>query len=168
LGLGERVGLFGFGASAHIAIQVARHWGCEPYVFTRTSGNRRLAEELGAAWVGGPGDRPPRLLHRAVVFAPAGRLVAAALQTLERGGVVSIASITMDPIPAIDYRLLFEERELRSTTAATREDAAELLRLAGAIPIRARVEPFPLVEANRALRLLKESKIRGAAALVMG
>jgi len=167
LALGERVGLFGFGASAHIAIQVARGWGCEPYVFTRSAGHQRLAEELGAVWVGGPDDRPPRLLHRAVLFAPAGRLVPAALRVLERGGVVSIASIAMDPIPEMPYEILYGEREVRSTTAATRDDARELMRLAAAIPIRTEVEAFPLADANRALRLLKESKIRGAGVLVM-
>jgi propanol-preferring alcohol dehydrogenase len=166
LSLGERIGLYGFGASAHLAIQIARHQGAEPYVFTRSEGHRRLAKELGAVWVGGPDDAPPRPLQRAVVFAPAGKLVASALRRLEWGGVVSIASITMDPIPPLDYgELLYGERELRGVTAATREDGLELLRLAAEIPLRTEVEVFPLAEANSALRLLKESRIRGAGVL---
>ena len=163
--LGERVGLFGFGASAHIAIQVARHWGCVPYVFTRSANHRKHAEQLGAVWVGGPDDRPPKLLHRAISFAPAGALVPKALSLLEKGGVLSLATITMDQIPAMDYARLFEEREIRSTTAATREDARELLSLAPQIPLRVEVERFALTEANWALASLKTSAIRGAGVL---
>ncbi len=163
---GERLGLYGFGASAHIVIQLARHMGAEVYVFTRAEAHRELARSLGAAWVGGAQDRPPGLLDAAIVFAPAGSLVLDALGALRKGGTVALAGITMSPIPQIDYdRLLYHERIVRSVANSTREDAREFLRLAAEVPVRVEVETFPLEQANRALQLVKHSKVRGAAVL---
>ena len=163
---GGRLGLYGFGNSAHIAIQVARHWGCEVCVMTRGDEHRALARELGAAWVGGASDAPPAKLDSAVIFAPAGPLVLNALRALDKGGTLALAGIYMTPIPEIDYgSLLYHEKTVRSVANSTRRDAEELLRLAAAIPIRTQVQPFPLAEANRALQLLKQDRIRGAAVL---
>lgn len=162
---GQRLGLYGFGASAHIAIQIARHWGCEVYVFTRSPEHRALAQKLGAVWVGGAEDTPPKLYHSAIIFAPAGRLVGDALKSLEKGGTIALAGIYMSPIPEIDYRWLYQERGIRSVANSTRQDAQDLLRLAEEIPIRTEVEVFPLEEANHVLRLLKESRLRGAGVL---
>lgn len=160
---GERLGLFGFGASAHIILQVARHHDCEVFVFTRSDNHRRVAARLGAAWVGGAEDDPPGKLDRAVLFAPAGGLVLDALRHTRNGGTVAIAAIYLTPIPEIDYgRLLYGERTVRSVTASTRRDARELLELAGQIPIRVEMEPFPLWEANRALGKLKRSEIHAS------
>ena len=161
---GERLGLFGFGASAHIVIQIARHWGCEIYVFTRSEEHQKLARTLGAAWVGRAEDRPRHKVHAAIIFAPQGGLVLDALAVLEKGGTVALAGITMTQIPEMDYgRLLYHERRIRSVANATRRDAEELLSLARAIPLRTEVEIFPLAEINQALRKLKRSQIRGAA-----
>jgi propanol-preferring alcohol dehydrogenase len=165
---GCRLGLYGFGASAHIAIQVARHLGCEVYVMTRDEGHRALARELGAVWVGGAAEPPPALLDCAVLFAPAGALVPVALAALDRGGTLALAGIYMTDVPPLVYeRHLFYERNLRSVTANTREDGEELLRLAGEIPIRPATTAFPLADANRALQQLKHDAIRGAGVLVM-
>ncbi|OGQ63938.1 MAG: alcohol dehydrogenase [Deltaproteobacteria bacterium RIFCSPLOWO2_12_55_13] len=160
---GERLGLFGFGASAHIVIQIARHWNCEVYVFTRSPDHQQHARQLGAAWVGRAGDSPPEKLQAAIIFAPAGALVLDALRALERGGTVILAGITMTPIPEIDYaRLLYHERKIRSVANATRRDAEELLALAAAIPLRTEIELFSLAGINQALQKLKRSEIRGA------
>ena len=165
---GERLGMYGFGASAHVILQVARFWGCETFVFTRAETHRQLARELGAAWVGGAEDQPAALLDAAVIFAPAGRLVLDALRVLKRGGTVAIADITMSPIPEINYdRLLYHERIVRSVANSTHEDAREFLRLAADIPIRTEIEIFPLEQANRALQALKHSKIHGAGVLTI-
>ncbi|MFQ5682448.1 MAG: zinc-dependent alcohol dehydrogenase family protein [Candidatus Binatia bacterium] len=159
----ENLGLFGFGASAHIAIQIARHWHCEVYVFTRSPEHQRHAQALGAAWVGKAEDSPPAKIQGAIVFAPAGYLVIDALSVLDKGGTVALASITMTPIPEIDYnRLLYHERRIRSVANATRRDAEELLALAVEIPVRTEVEIFPLIEINQSLHKLKKSQIRGA------
>lgn len=166
---GERIGLFGFGASAHIVIQIARHRGCEVYVFTRSPSHQEHAQALGAAWVGHAGERPPEKLRAAIIFAPAGGLVLDALDALEKGGAVVLAGITMSPIPEIDYaRLLYHERQIRSVANATRRDAEELLALAGQIPLRAEVETFPLAQINQALLRLKRSEIRGAGVIQIG
>ena len=142
---GERVGLFGFGASAHLAIAVLRAWKCEVYVATRGESHRRLAESLGAAWVGGENDRPPVELDRAVTFAPCGDVVIAALSSLRKGGVVAINAIHLDRMPQFDYdRLLWGERQLRSVANMTRADARDFLELAGRIGIRPKVTAFPL------------------------
>jgi len=163
---GDRVGLYGFGASAHIILQVARHLGCEVYVFTRTEGHRQLARQLGAAWVGSAEETPPEKLDAAVIFAPVGALVLEALRVLRKGGTVSLADITMSPIPEIDYdRLLYHERVIRSVANATRADAREFLRLAAEIPVRTEITTFRLEEANQALQALKHSAIRGAGVL---
>jgi len=163
---GERLAMYGFGASAHVVMQVARYWGCEVFVFTRAEVHRQLAREYGAAWVGGAEETPPVLLDAAVIFAPAGRLVLEALRILRRGGTVAIADITMSPIPEIDYdRLLYHERVVRSVANSTRQDAREFLSLAAEIPIRTEVQEFPLADANQALVAMKHSRLRGAAVL---
>ena len=166
---GERLGLFGFGASAHIVIQIARHWGCEIYVFTRGDEHQKLARTLGAAWVGRAEDRPRHKVHAAIIFAPEGGLVLDALAVLEKGGTVALAGIAMTQIPEMDYgRLLYHERRIRSVANATRRDAEELLSLAREIPLRTAVEIFPLAEINQALQKLKRSQIRGAAVADIG
>lgn len=165
LALGERLGLVGFGASAHLAIQVARHWGCEVYVFTRSPEHRRHARELGAAWVGGVEDQPPGLLDRAVIFAPAGYLVPAVLHHLRPGGTLAINAIHMSPIPEMPYDLIYGERTLRSVANATRQDGVDFLDLAVAIPIQATVSLYDLEQANQALLDLKHSRINGEAVL---
>ena len=162
---GERLSLYGFGSSAHLVIQIARHWGCEVYVFTRGEAHRRLARELGAVWAGGAEDTPPKLIDRAIVFAPVGRLVVQALRVMRQGGTVVHAGIYSTPIPQIDYDLLYHERTIRSVANSTRKDVEELLQVAAEIPIRTEVEVFPLRDANRVLQMMKASKIRGAAAL---
>ena len=160
---GERLGLFGFGASAHIVIQIARYRGCEVYVFTRSPSHQEHARELGAAWVGRAEDSPPERLRAAIIFAPAGELVLDALRVLDRGGTIALAGLTMTPIPQIDYaKLLYHERKIRSVANATRRDAEALLALAGEIPIRTEVEIFPLAQINQALQKIKRSDIRGA------
>lgn len=163
---GQRLGLYGFGASAHIAIQIARHWNCEVFVATRAAEHRRLAQHLGAAWVGMAGEVPSNSLDAAIIFAPAGALVPEALRALRRGGAVALAGIYMTPIPELPYDRLYHERAVRSVANATREDARELMRLAGEIPLRTEVETFPLAEANRALLALKRSELRAAGVLV--
>lgn len=163
---GETLGLYGFGASAHVAIQVAVHWGCKVLVFTRSENHRRHAKKLGAAWAGTSKDRPPQKPASSVVFAPAGEIVLDALSDVERGGTVALAGVTMTNIPEMNYeRHLYYEKVLRSVTASTREDGRELIRLAAEIPIHTDTTLFPLEDANRALRLIKESRISGAAVL---
>ncbi|MDE2059354.1 MAG: zinc-dependent alcohol dehydrogenase family protein [candidate division NC10 bacterium] len=164
---GERLGLYGFGGSAHIAIQVAVHWGCEVYVFTRSEAHRALARQLGADWAGRAEDDPPRLLDSAVIFAPVGRLIPQALRVLRKGGTISLAGITMSPIPELDYALLYQERTVRSVANSTRQDVRDLLHLAVEIPIRTEVDTFPLEQANQALQLLKQSRFGGAGVLTL-
>ena len=161
----RRLGLYGFGASAHVTIQVARHWGCRVYVFTRSQEHRRHALELGADWAGQAQDRPPAPLDSAITFAPAGWLVPHALRALRPGGALAINAIHMSPIPEMPYDLIYGERTVRSVTNATRRDALELLQLAAEIPIRTDVEIYPLAEANAVLQRLKRAEIRGAAVL---
>jgi propanol-preferring alcohol dehydrogenase len=163
---GGRLGLFGFGGSAHIAIQIARHERCSVYVFSRGDEHRALAESLGADWVGDSRDRPPHPLDAAILFAPAGELVPPALEALDRGATLAIAGIHLSEIPPLEYaRLLFQERTLQSVTANTREDGRALLALAAAIPIRTHTQLYPLSQANQALIDLKEDRVRGAAVL---
>lgn len=162
---GDRVGLFGFGASAHLALQVARYWHCDVYVFTRSGEHRTLAEELGAAWVGGVEDRAPAPIDAGVVFAPSGRVVVAALRHLRPGGTLAINAIHLDQIPAFDYATLYGERGLRSVTNSTRQDGREFLELAAAIPLHPRVERWGLREANEVLRRMKQGEVNGAAVL---
>jgi propanol-preferring alcohol dehydrogenase len=164
---GARLGIYGFGGSAHIAIQVARHFGNEVFVVSRGERHQSLARELGAHWVGGPGDRPPEPLDAAILFAPAGDIVPDALAALDRGGVLAVAGIHLSEIPPLDYQAhLFQERQLRSVTANTRADGRALLRLAQEIPIRTQVKRYPLGSAVEALRDLKADRVRGAAVLL--
>jgi len=163
---GQRLGLYGFGASAHVAIQVAVHWGCKVYVFTRSEEHRKLAEKLGAIWTGTSKDEPPIKMDSSIIFAPAGELVLDALKILDKGGTVALAGIYMTPIPEMDYvKYLYHERTLRSVANATRQNGEELLKIAAEIPIRTTTQAFPLEEANRTLQLLKKGKISGAAVL---
>lgn len=165
---GGKLGLYGFGASAHLVIQVARHWDCEVYVFTRSQEHREHARELGAVWTGGAEDMPPKLLDASVTFAPAGWIIPQALRHLRPGGTIAINAIHMSPIPEMPYPLIYEERVVRSVANFTRYDAEAFLRLAGEIPIRTDVETFPLTKANEVLQELKASQIRGAAVLEIG
>ena len=162
---GGRLGLFGFGASAHLAIQVARYWGCEVYVFTREERHRDLARKMGAVWTGSADERPGVDLDAAVTFAPVGELVPVALARTGRGGTVAINAIHMSPIPTFPYETLYGERSVRSVMNYTRKDAEEFLELAARIPVRAEIESFLLADANRALLGVKRGKIRGAAVL---
>ena len=162
---GERIGLVGFGASAHLAIQVARYWGCDVYVFTRSSEHRRHAKELGAVWVGGAEDDSPKPLDRAVIFAPVGSLVPLILKKLRPAGTLAINAIHMSPIPQMDYQLLYGERTLRSVANATYQDGVDFLRLAVNIPIHSTVRIYSLEDANQALVDLKHSRINGEAVL---
>jgi len=165
---GGRLGLFGFGGCAHVTIQVARHHGCEVYVFSRGGAHRELAEELGATWVGDSFARPPHPMDAAILFAPAGELVPPALEVLDRGATLAIAGIHLSDVPALDYRRhLFQERTLQSVTANTREDGHALLELAAAIPIRTHTRRYALEQANEALLDLKQDRIRGAAVLAL-
>jgi propanol-preferring alcohol dehydrogenase len=165
---GQRLGLYGLGASAHIAIQIARHWGCQVYVSSLKATHQELARQLGAVWVGGSSGMPPDRLHGSIIFAPAGELVPPALRALERGGTLALAGIHMSPIPSLDYdREVFGERVIRSVTANTRQDGLDLLREAAAIPIKPHTVRFPLEDANRALQELKAGTFQGAAVLTM-
>jgi propanol-preferring alcohol dehydrogenase len=163
---GCRVGLYGFGSSASIGIQIARHLGCPVFVMTRDEKHQRLARQLGAAWAGDSNARPPEPLDSAVLFAPVGNLVLPALEALDRGGTVAVAGIHLTDIPAMNYeKHLFYEKNLRSVTANTRADGEELLRLAAEIPLRPQTTRFALADANRALQLLKHDGISGSGVL---
>jgi propanol-preferring alcohol dehydrogenase len=162
---GGRLGLYGFGAAAHVAIQVARHWGAEVYAATRDERHQKLALELGAVWAGGTVADPPVKLDSASVFAPAGEIVPAALKALKKGGTLVLGGIHMSVIPALDYDLLYQERVVRSVANNTRQDGHDFLKVAAEIPVHISTEVFPLEEANRALNSLKNDAIRGAAVL---
>jgi len=162
---GGRLGFYGFGAAAHVAIQVARHWGVEVFASTRDARHQKLALELGAVWAGGTLDEPPKKLDAAIVFAPAGEILPAALKALKKGGALVLGGIHMSPIPSFSYDLLYQERMIRSVANNTRKDGEDFLRVAAEIPIRTRVQIFPLSEANRALNALKNDAIPGAAVL---
>jgi propanol-preferring alcohol dehydrogenase len=163
---GGRLGLFGFGASALLCIQVARHWGCEVHVRTRSETERERAAEMGAASVGAYADPTPPL-DAAITTAPAGDVVVAALRAVDRGGVVAVNAIHLDRIPEFRYELLWWERQLRSVANVTRRDAAEFMELAASIPIRTQVDVFPLEVGNEALQALAAGRIHGAAVLTM-
>jgi alcohol dehydrogenase, propanol-preferring len=165
---GGRLGFYGFGAAAHVAIQVARHWNVEVFASTRDVRHQELALELGAAWAGGTYDEPPKKLDAAIVFAPAGEIVPAALKALKKGGALILGGIHMSPIPSFSYDLLYQERVIRSVANNTRQDGEDFLRVAAEIPIRTHVQIFPLAEANRALNSLKNDAIPGAAVLRIG
>lgn len=162
---GEKLGFYGFGAAAHVAIQVARHWGVDVYAATRDVRHQKLAMELGAKWAGGTLDPPPVKLDAAIVFAPAGEIVPAALQVLRKGGKLILGGIHMSPIPSFAYDLLYQERTIRSVANNTRRDGEEFLSLAAEVPIHTKVQVYPLAEANRALNALKNDAISGAAVL---
>jgi len=165
---GERVGLFGFGASAHLALPVLQAWGCEVYVSTRGEKHRRLASEMGATWVGSETQKPPTALDRAITFAPSGDVVVAALGSLRKGGVVAINAIHLDRIPEFDYdTLLWGERQIRSVANMTRSDALDFLHLAAEIGLQPQVTAFPLEQANSALEAVKRDSINGAAVIVV-
>ncbi len=164
---GDRVGLFGFGASAHLAISVLKAWGCPVYVSTRGASHRALAESLGAEWVGDERQRPPVALDRAVTFAPSGDVVVAALASLRKGGVVAINAIHLDRIPQFDYdSLLWGERQIRSVANMTRADARDFLALAADIGLRPRVTSFSLDQASEALQAISRDAIDGAAVIL--
>jgi propanol-preferring alcohol dehydrogenase len=166
---GGILGLYGFGGSAHIAIQVARHRGARVFVFTRSAKHQQHARELGAEWVGTAAEAPPAPLTNAILFAPAGSLYLDALRVMDRGGTVVSAGIHMSPIPEMDYdRYLYQERKMLSVANATRRDGEELLAAAAEIPVRTTVRTFPLEAANEALAELKAGRIDGAAVLQIG
>ena len=163
---GQKLGLYGFGASAHVAIQVAVHWGCKVYVFSRSAKHRAHAEELGAVWTGTSKEDPPDKLGGSINFTPAGDTVLDGLRHLDKGGTHALAGIYMTPVPRMDYtEHLYHERILRSVANATREDGEELLKVAAEIPIRTTTTSFPLEQANEVLKLLKDSGFDGAAVL---
>jgi propanol-preferring alcohol dehydrogenase len=163
---GGRIALYGFGSSAHVVLQLALHRGCTVDVVTRGESHRALAEKMGASWVGGPGETPPVAADGAIIFAPAGEIVPAALGAVRKGGTVACAGIYMTPIPEMDYDLcVFHEKSLLSVEANTRDDGRGLLAEAAEIPVQARVTEFPLAEANEALNRLKHDRIDGSAVL---
>ena len=164
-----RLALYGFGSSASVVIQIALHRGFEVHVVTRGESHRQLAREMGAHWVGRPGEAPPVEVDSAIIFAPAGEIVPDALRSLRKGGTVAMAGIYMTPVPEMDYEAhLFHEKNLRSVEANTREDGRSLLREAAEVPVRARVTTFPLEAANEALLRLKNDQIDGSAVLIVG
>jgi propanol-preferring alcohol dehydrogenase len=163
---GGNLGLYGFGAAGHVTIQVARYWGADVYASTRDLRHQKLALELGAKWAGGTLAEPPVKLDAAIIFAPAGEIVPAALKALKKGGTLTLGGIHMSPIPTLDYDLLYEERVIRSVANNTRQDGNDFLRIAAEIPIRTQVQRFALRDANQALNQLKNDAINGAAVLV--
>ncbi|MBV8450959.1 MAG: alcohol dehydrogenase, partial [Deltaproteobacteria bacterium] len=163
---GATVGLYGFGGSAHLALQVLQYWKCRVFVMTRGGQHQELAKYMGAEWIGSAEESPPAPLDAAILFAPAGNLVLPALRALDRGGILAVAGIYLSAIPPLDYeRHLFHEKELRSVTANTRRDGEEFLKIAGEIPIRTHTAAMALDEANLALQKLKYDELRGAAVL---
>jgi propanol-preferring alcohol dehydrogenase len=165
----ERIGFYGFGAAAHILIQVARHQGRQVFAFTRSgdTAGQQFARDLGAVWAGASDEHPPEELDAAIIFAPAGGLVPAALRSLAKGGVVVCAGIHMSDIPSFPYELLWGERVVRSVANLTRQDGEDFLTLAPQIPIHTEVQAFPLASANEALQALRQGKIHGAAVLTV-
>ncbi|HWC18259.1 MAG TPA: zinc-dependent alcohol dehydrogenase family protein [Terriglobales bacterium] len=164
---GDTLGIYGFGAAGHVCIQVARHWDLRVVVCTREDKHRKLAAQLGAEWVGGASDDPPLALNAAILFAPAGELVSAALKNLKRGGTLVLGGIYMSPIPSFSYDLLYWERKIVSVANNTRQDGMDFLRIAAEIPIHTEIHRFPLEEANEALYELKHNGIRGAGVLTI-
>jgi propanol-preferring alcohol dehydrogenase len=164
---GGRLGLFGFGSSAHLAIQVAVHWGCQVYAFSRSEDERARALRLGAVWAGGYDDPAPELLDAAITFAPAGSVVVSALRSLAPGATVAVNAIHLDRMPEFSYDLLWRERTIRSVANFTRADGREFLELAASIPVRAEVEAFDLREAPQVLQRLADGRISGSAVLVV-
>lgn len=168
-GEAKRLGFYGFGSSAHLLIQVARAQGREVYVFTRRGDleAQKFAREKGAAWAGDSETLPPKLLDAAILFAPVGSLVPQSLRALDKGGVVVCADIHMSDIPSFPYKLLWEERSIKSVANLTRQDAEEFLQIAAKIPLEVKVNSYPLERANEALRDLKEGKVTGSVVLTV-
>lgn len=164
---GQRLGLYGFGSSAHIALQLARHLKCRVFVFTRSAEHQEMALEMGAEWAGTASDTPPEEMDASIIFAPAGELVPQALSSVKKGGTLALAGVTMSRIPEMPYELLYGERILRSVANATRRDAVELLEMAAQAPVETQIQTFGLEEANEALRLLKAGKINGSGVFVI-
>jgi alcohol dehydrogenase, propanol-preferring len=164
---GETLGLVGFGASAHLAIQVALHWGCRVYAFTRSDEHRQHALGLGAAWAGGAEDTPPAEIDRAIIFAPAGGLVPLTLQKIRPGGTLAINAIYMSDIPSMPYQTIYGERTVRSVANATYQDGVDFISLAAQIPVQSTVQPYPFDAASQALIDLKYSRINGEAVLLI-
>ncbi|MDB5050457.1 MAG: putative alcohol dehydrogenase [Fibrobacteres bacterium] len=164
---GQILGLFGFGASAHITLQIALRMGCRICVFSRDDAHRRHALSLGAAWAGRLEDNPPEPLHGAITFAPSGRVAVEALRKLRKGGTVAVNAVHMDTLPAFPYSSLYQERCIRSVANITREDIREFMALAAAGPFRVKINPFPLAEANIALARMLASDFQGAAVLLI-
>jgi len=165
---GGRLGIYGFGAAGHVAIQVARYWGMSVYVCTRDARHQKLAAELGATWVGSAAAAPPVKLDGSIVFAPAGELIPPALGALDKAATLVLGGIHMSDIPSFPYDLLYHERVVRSVANNTRQDGNDFLKLAASIPVRTKVEVYPLSDANRALQSLKNENVRGAAVLTIG
>ena len=165
---GDTLGIYGFGAAGHVAIQVARHWAMPVVVATREARHQKLARELGAEWVGGAFDSPPMRLNAAIIFAPAGDLVPAALAMLKKAGTLVLGGIHMSPVPSLPYELLYHERVIRSVANNTRQDGMDFLRVAAEIPIHTETQTFALDQANEALEALKHDGIRGAGVVKVG
>ncbi|MHA2363596.1 MAG: zinc-dependent alcohol dehydrogenase family protein [Candidatus Hodarchaeales archaeon] len=159
------IGLFGFGASAHIVIQLLKYWEFETYVFTRSKSHQDHASELGADWVGSSKDQPPKKIDRAITFAPSGPLILDVLRLLDKGGILAINAIHLSDIPPISWNLLWHERQIRSVANTTRNDAVEFLKIAKKIPIKTTINKYPLDHANQALYDMKHSNLNGAAVL---
>ncbi len=164
---GDNLGMYGFGASAHVIIQIAVYLGMRVFVFSRSAEHRRLAERLGAVWTGKAEDTPPEKLDSAIIFAPAGEIVPEALRMLDKGGTIALAGIYMTPFPMLTYELIYHEKTIRSVANSTKEDVEQLLKLAADADVKTVVETYELCEANEVLKRLKESKIDGSAVLVM-
>lgn len=165
---GQRLGLYGFGAAAHIVIQIARHWQCQVFVFTRSQHHRQMAQAMGAVWTGGAEDDPGTVMDSSIIFAPAGWLVPQALRVLDKGGTLALGGIHMSPIPEMSYDLLWHERAIQSVANSTRQDVIDLLQVAAEVPVKTEVELFSLEQANEALLKLKKSEINGAGVLTIG
>lgn len=165
---GETVGLFGFGASAHLAIQILKHWGCRVLVFTRGAAHQKLALELGASWAGRAEDGPHGQCDRVITFAPSGAVIPEGLRALRRGGTLAINAVHLDRVPEMDYSLIYWEKKIVSVANSTRQDAREFVRLAAGIPLRVSTRVYPLAEANSALLDLKSGLVQGEAVLEVG
>jgi propanol-preferring alcohol dehydrogenase len=161
----QTLGLYGFGASAHITIQVARYWDCDVYVFTRSEEHRQHARELGAVWTGSAKDDPPVSMDSSITFAPVGWIIPEALRVLKKGGTLAINAVHLSPIPKLKYELIYHERTLRSVANCTHQDGEEFIKLAAEIPIKTDIDVHKLKEANAVLQRLKRSEINGAAVL---
>jgi propanol-preferring alcohol dehydrogenase len=165
---GKRLGIFGFGASAHLIIQIAVNEGCEAYVFTRSPSHKKHAEKLGAVWIGNPGDEPPHKIDSSIIFAPNGTAVLNALEATHKGGTVASSCIYMDDIPELNYeKHHYHEKKLLSVSNSTRKDVTDFLKAAAMVRIKTEITAFPLKDANKALQMMKKSELNGAAVLTL-